>query len=76
MNFNDPMPYLFYPGVRDLGPTHIKAILEWQQLVADGDAEGVMKDLESDADAADAQEEQWAREYLQQPMCYDDKDYR
>ena len=76
MNFNDPVPYIYFSGRRDLSAPHIKAILEWSELVRDGDADAVLADLESDARAEDAREEEQAREYLRQPMCHDDKDYR
>jgi hypothetical protein len=75
MNFNDPMPYEFYSGVRNGGPEHIKAILEYQECKRD-EEETARIWAEEDADAAEAKEEEQAREYLRQPLCHDDKDYR
>jgi hypothetical protein len=66
MNHNDPVPYLYFSGRRDLGPDHVKALIEWGKLVRDGDADAVLADLESDARAEDAREEEDARAYLSQ----------
>jgi hypothetical protein len=80
MNFNDPMPYEFYSGVRNGGPDHIKAILEYAECKRD-EEETARIWAEEDADAADAKMAQWEEDYRNQSAdylrpCYDDKDYR
>lgn len=74
MNFNDPMPYSFYQGRRDGSADHIKHLCGWMELVAQ-EPEMAADYLNDEAVAAEREEEQ-GREYLRQPMCYEDKDYR
>lgn len=72
MNFNDPMPYSFYSGRRDLGPDHVKALIDWQEAQREDAA--MAKELE-DAEQRvwEAREEKDARAYLgQKPIMLSD----
>jgi hypothetical protein len=74
MNFNDPMPYSYFSGRRDGSAPHIKHLCGWMELVAQEPA--MAQDYLNDERYAEAKEEERAREYLRQPLCHDDKDYR
>ena len=65
MNHNDPMPYSWYAGPRDGSPSHIRAIVDYQEHLREDAA--MAKELE-DAEQRvwEAREEEDARAYLSQ----------